>query len=143
MENEKKKEFYLKQRCLKNGRVAKRFEVCMRCKYSSYYDSCYCGKMKREVTPVTAMHCPFFQYSCPEYDYENVDKNGIPYRSKQGRELLTAQEWAKHGFKPIVGRTGEIMHPCVGKRNTEIYYEFKDVEYDDEGRRPNDSDFQN
>lgn len=111
------------------GKEIKRFDTCNRCKHSilQTLKRSQCSITNREGNVVRAEVCEHFEYRCPAVD-NSVADDGLKYRSKQGRELLTESQWNSHGFKLKDNAVGEQMHPTRQSKAVHTYYAITQVE---------------
>ena len=109
----------------------KRFDTCNRCRHSCSIPQnlkrSQCLITNREGNVVIAEVCEHFEYHCPVVD-DSVADDGLKYRSKQGRELLTESQWNSHGFKLKDNAVGEPMHPTKQSEAVYTYYDITQVE---------------
>lgn len=117
------------ERIIKNGKKPFRFEYCERCKNCKTVGSIFCISKKKNVNRASAMFCKYFKYKYPSVNTDRVDKNGVLYRSQQGRELLTQKEWESHGYRIKKDAIGVVMHPRIGCNKLETYYTLSEVEH--------------
>lgn len=113
------------------GKEILRCETCNRCKYSVVlFPDKYktkCTITKRDGNIIRAEVCEHFEYRCPEVNNTLAD-DGLRYRSKQGRELLTESQWNSYGFVLKDNAVGEPMHPVRATNKVCIYYSIDQVE---------------
>ena len=113
-----------------DGNKRFRFETCTRCKCGHILEDipelCECSMSESTVRSNCAEVCKWFEYRNPPYS-DGTAEDGLKYRSKQGRELMTKFQWQNHGFLVKPDAVGEKMHPTTTDKRVCVYYDENDV----------------